>query len=157
VARAARAEARVVLQVIVRADGTVDEVTLLKCNRPGMGFEDAATNAVKQWRYEPAKSDGKPVDVYFTVTVDFDIDDPPADNSSIQLDDAVRSAQAFLDGRSSTEGLAFKAATGYWSNTYVPGDPAMRLLQARLAGWDRSVLANYVPSAPRLHDASSRI
>lgn len=31
-----------------------------------------------------------------------------------------------------TEGLTFQQATGYWANTYVPGDAHMRWLQARL-------------------------
>jgi hypothetical protein len=39
-----------------------------------------------------------------------------------------------------TDGLVFQPATGYWANTHVPGDPAMRLLSARLAQWDRAWL-----------------
>jgi TonB family protein len=156
-ARAAGIEAQVVLQAFVRADGSVGTLEVLTCNRPGMGFEEAALEAVKQWRYEPATVDGKPVDVFFTITVDFDLDDPPADNSALDIDDAVRTARAFLDERDATEGLAFKSANGYWKNTYVPGDAATRLLQARLAGWDRSVFQNHLPSVPRLHEASNRI
>ena len=39
-----------------------------------------------------------------------------------------------------TEQLHFQPADGYWTNTHVPGDPAIRLLKARLAQWDRSGL-----------------
>jgi hypothetical protein len=48
----------------------------------------------------------------------------------------------FLAHYQQTAGLAFQPATGYWANTYVPGDPAIRLLSARLAQWDRSWLEN---------------
>jgi hypothetical protein len=33
----------------------------------------------------------------------------------------------------STEGLAFQPRDGWWANTYVPGDPALRILHTRLA------------------------
>jgi len=38
---------------------------------PDLGLSDAAARAVRDWVYEPAKKDGKPVRVYFTVVVDF--------------------------------------------------------------------------------------
>jgi len=72
-ARRARLEANVILQAIVYKDGTVGDITVLKCNRPNVGFEDAAINAVAQWRYQPATQGGKPVDVYFTIVVDFEL------------------------------------------------------------------------------------
>jgi protein TonB len=72
-ARVARIEGRVILQAIVLKDGSVGELEILSCNRPNMGFEDAALAAVAQWRYEPAKQGTKPVDVYFTVRVDFEL------------------------------------------------------------------------------------
>ncbi len=46
----------------------------------------------------------------------------------------------FLAHYQRTEGLDFQPASGYWANTYVPGDPEIRLLNARLAEWDRSWL-----------------
>jgi protein TonB len=72
-ARVARIEGRVILQAIVLKDGTVGELEILSCNRPNMGFEEAAVSAVAQWRYEPAMQGSKPVDVYFTVRVDFEL------------------------------------------------------------------------------------
>lgn len=35
--------------------------------------------------------------------------------------------------RERVEGLSFRSPTGYWANTYVPGDPAIRALRRRLA------------------------
>jgi protein TonB len=70
-ARVARLEGNVILQAIIHADGTVGEVEVLRTNRPNMGFEDSAIEAVSQWRYEPALQNGRPVEVYFTVFVNF--------------------------------------------------------------------------------------
>jgi protein TonB len=70
-ARVARLEGNVILQAIIHSDGTVGDLQVLRCNRPGMGFEDAAVDAVQQWRYEPATQNGRPVEVYFTVFVEF--------------------------------------------------------------------------------------
>jgi protein TonB len=72
-ARVARIEGRVILQAIVLKDGSVGELEILSCNRPGMGFEESAVAAVAKWRYRPAMQGSKPVDVYFTVRVDFEL------------------------------------------------------------------------------------
>ena len=70
-ARVARLEGNVILQAIIHADGTVGDLEVLRVNRPNMGFETAAIEAVRQWRYHPATQKGKPVEVYFTVFIDF--------------------------------------------------------------------------------------
>jgi TonB family protein len=71
--RLKRIEGRVILQAVVRSNGTVDEIEILSCNRPELGFEEASIDAVSQWRYEPATYLGQAVDVYFTVRVDFEL------------------------------------------------------------------------------------
>ena len=73
-ARVARIEGRVVIQVLVSQDGAVTDLEVLECNRPGLGFEESALLAVEQWRYLPAMKDGEPVAVYFTVRVDFELE-----------------------------------------------------------------------------------
>jgi protein TonB len=70
-ARVARLEGNVILQAVIHKDGSVGEVEVLRSNRPNMGFEDSAIAAVRQWRYEPALQNGRPVEVYFTVIVEF--------------------------------------------------------------------------------------
>jgi protein TonB len=72
-ARVARANAQVILEAIILHDGTVGECKCLRCTQQGYGFEDEAIAAVEQWRYLPATQDGEPVDVYFTIIVDFDV------------------------------------------------------------------------------------
>jgi TonB family protein len=70
-ARVARLEGNVILQAIIHSDGSVGDIEVLRTNRPNMGFEDSAIEAVAQWRYKPAEQNGKPVEVYFTVFVNF--------------------------------------------------------------------------------------
>ena len=64
-----------ILQCIVRRDGTVGDAEVLRVTAPGHGFEEAAMRAVRKWRFVPATMNGEPIDVYFTVVVDFRLDD----------------------------------------------------------------------------------
>ncbi len=70
-ARVARLSGRVIVRAVILEDGTVGEIEVLQCNRPGVGFEEAAIDAITRWRYEPARLYGEPIDVYFTVMVEF--------------------------------------------------------------------------------------
>ncbi len=72
-ARQARLDGRVILQAIVLKNGSVGEVEVLSCTHEGIGFEESAVLAVSQWRYKPAMQGDKPVDVYFTVRVEFEL------------------------------------------------------------------------------------
>ena len=45
-------------------------------------------------------------------------------------------ARQWLTQRSRVEGLTFKAARGYWANTYLPGDPGLRFLHSKLTNSD---------------------
>ncbi len=59
----------VVVRGIVRKDGTIDNVEVIKDLPLGLG--EAARQAVSQWRFRPATYRGDPIDVYYTVTVNF--------------------------------------------------------------------------------------
>ena len=59
----------VVVRGIVRRDGTIDNVEIIKDLPYGLGEE--ARRAVSQWRFRPATYRGEPIDVYYTVTVNF--------------------------------------------------------------------------------------
>ncbi len=39
----------------------------------------SAIDAVSQWRYEPALFDGRPVEVFFTVVIQFSLDGDKSD------------------------------------------------------------------------------
>ena len=68
-ARRAGVAGAVVIRGIVRRDGTIDEVEIIKDLPQGLG--DAARDAVRRWRFRPATYRGEPIDVYYTVTVNF--------------------------------------------------------------------------------------
>ncbi|HZB24929.1 MAG TPA: energy transducer TonB [Vicinamibacterales bacterium] len=62
-------EGDVVLEIVVRADGSVGDVNLLQ--RLGAGLDQRAVEAVRQWRFSPSRRFGKPVDVLVEVAVEF--------------------------------------------------------------------------------------
>ena len=68
VARAARVEGIVILEAIINKEGTVESVTVL---RSIPLLDNAAIEAVKRWKFKPAKINGNPVKCYFTLTVRF--------------------------------------------------------------------------------------
>jgi protein TonB len=72
-ARKAKLTGSVILEAVVLKDGTVSNIKVLRTPRPGMGFEEAAIHAVKQWRFRPAMQNDQPVDAYFTVVVEFEL------------------------------------------------------------------------------------
>ena len=70
-ARKARMEGVVILEAIITASGSVEEVKVLKSVNPLL--DASATRAVQQWRYKPATLNGRAVRVYLTVTVTFNL------------------------------------------------------------------------------------
>lgn len=69
IARKARIQGVVIVQAIINKQGKVENVKVLK-GLP-MGLEEEAVKAIKQWTFEPATLNGKPVDVYYNLTVNF--------------------------------------------------------------------------------------
>ena len=59
----------VVLEIVVRRDGSVGDVRVLQ--GLGYGLDERATDAVRQWRFSPAHRLSAPVDVIVEVSVEF--------------------------------------------------------------------------------------
>ena len=59
----------VVLEIVVRRDGSVGEIKVLR--GLGAGLDERALQAVRQWRFSPAHRHGAPVDVLVEVAVEF--------------------------------------------------------------------------------------
>jgi TonB family protein len=59
----------VLLEIVVKRDGTVGDVHLLR--GLGFGLDELAVNAVKQWTFNPATRKGVPVDVLVEVAMEF--------------------------------------------------------------------------------------
>lgn len=68
-ARRANIEGEVELEIVVRRDGTVGEVKILRGLRGGLN--ERAVQAVRQWRFAPGRMKGAPVDVVVQVGVEF--------------------------------------------------------------------------------------
>ena len=68
-ARKAKYQGTVVLGLVVGPDGRPRDMKVLRSL--GLGLDEKAIEAVKNWRFEPAVKDNKPVAVYISVEVDF--------------------------------------------------------------------------------------
>ena len=62
-------EGDVVLEIVVRADGSVGNVKLLQ--GLGAGLDQRAMEAVREWKFSPARRYGTPVDVIVEVAMEF--------------------------------------------------------------------------------------
>ena len=68
-ARRQGVEGEIVLEIVVRRDGSVGDIRLV--DGLGHGLNERATAAVRQWRFSPAQRRGAPVDVLVEVAVEF--------------------------------------------------------------------------------------
>ena len=57
---------------IFNKDGTVGDVTVLR-GLGKSGCNEAAIEALKQWRFEPGRINDRPVDALMTLTVRFEL------------------------------------------------------------------------------------
>lgn len=69
VARNARIQGVVIVEAIIDRAGSVGRVRVLK--PLPMGLDQATVEAVKKWKFEPPTLNGKPVDVFYNLTVNF--------------------------------------------------------------------------------------
>lgn len=68
-AKDAKIQGTVLLECVVRPDGTIGDVEV---TRPlDDGLDEEAIKAVRQWRFEPGKKDGRPVPVRITLEMTF--------------------------------------------------------------------------------------
>ncbi len=70
-AKAAHVEGIVILDAVLGTDGRVDQVRVL---RSVALLDQAAIDAVRQWRYTPTRLNGEPVRVLMTITMNFKLE-----------------------------------------------------------------------------------
>lgn len=70
--RRLREEGLVVLEILIRADGSVGEIKL-KASSGFKRLDEAAMNAVKRWRYQPATQGGIAIDFWYEQPVEFNL------------------------------------------------------------------------------------
>ena len=68
-ARKVKHQGVVVLWAIVRRDGSLEILKVVRAL--GLGLDESAINALKQWRFRPGMKDGVQVDVALNVEVSF--------------------------------------------------------------------------------------
>jgi TonB family protein len=68
-ARKNRLQGAVMLQVVIGVDGKIHDVSVLRSL--GMGLDERAMEAARQWRFEPGTKDGKPVAVVVPMEITF--------------------------------------------------------------------------------------
>jgi len=68
-ARKARVEGVVIIEAIIDAQG--DGINARVLRGMPMGLDRTALEAVEKWKFKPATLKGKPVKVYYTLTVRF--------------------------------------------------------------------------------------
>lgn len=73
IARKARVQGIVIVEAIIDEQGDVTETRVLK-GLP-MGLDQSAVEAVKTWKFKPATLEGRPVPVYYVLTVNFQVSD----------------------------------------------------------------------------------
>lgn len=69
-AAAAHVDGRVILKLLVGADGTVRDVVVEKAEPAGV-FDAATVAAARAWKFTPAMKDGRAVEGWVRVPVDF--------------------------------------------------------------------------------------
>jgi TonB family protein len=70
-ARRAQYEGTVLLEAIVRKDGSVEIVRVIR--NPGFGLDVQAIEALRQWTFRPAMRAGVPVDVAMNIEINFNL------------------------------------------------------------------------------------
>lgn len=71
-ARKAGVTGTVIIEAIIDEEGNVTNAQVLK-GLP-MGLDQASLDAVRTWKFKPARFEGRPVKVYYTLTVNFQIE-----------------------------------------------------------------------------------
>jgi TonB family protein len=73
----ARIQGSVRLRAVVESDGTVSNVEVLNSLDKMYGLDQAAIDALKQWRFEPGTLESRPVRVQIAVELTFTLRDTP--------------------------------------------------------------------------------
>jgi len=67
----AKMQGVVLLECVVRPDGTVGDLRIVKSLDKTFGLDEQAIKAAKQWRFSPGRRLGEPVPVLVTIELTF--------------------------------------------------------------------------------------
>ena len=74
-ARQAAVGGKVIVQFYVDKKGDVKQAKIIKADPKGLGFEEAAVEAVMKWKFTPALQRENPVGVWVAQTISFTVED----------------------------------------------------------------------------------
>lgn len=77
-AQAAGITGVVLVDALVRKDGTVGATRVVRSLDRKYGLDDRAMKAARQWRFHPATRDGEPVDKHVVLEMSFSLRPAPA-------------------------------------------------------------------------------
>jgi TonB family protein len=138
-ARAAGVEGIVLIQAIIRKDGTVDSFKILR--GLGYGLDESAINTITtRWRFRPGTLNGEPVDVWANIEVSFRLfhDGDVAYGLRVQIVDTNWDQNASENKAGFGHGNLFDAASIFGfdydcscSQSFVPGNYPARWIEPR--------------------------
>jgi protein TonB len=67
----AKVQGVVLLQCVVRPDGSVSDIQVVRSLDPVFGLDQEAMKAARQWRFVPGTRMGQPVAVQITIELTF--------------------------------------------------------------------------------------
>ena len=121
-ARLAGLQGTVEVEAVVKSDGTVGDVKVVKSLDSALGLDDAAVAATKHWLFKPAMKGGVPVATYVTIILEFRLSNP----SQVAASDAEFSKGAYA---ADTPGLVKPKLTKTIEPKYTS-----QALRAKIAG-----------------------
>ena len=66
-----KAQGEAWLECVVRKDGSLDRMRIVRSLDPVFGLDEEALKAARQWKFTPGTRDGEPVDVLITIAMTF--------------------------------------------------------------------------------------
>jgi hypothetical protein len=153
----------VVTKFVIGTDGSVSTAEIRSTSLERPVVENCLTSRLERLNFPAPKGGGIVIAEYR-----FELDNPPNEPRppsveqsafgfprEFPIDDSPalsHPVRAFHARYSTLENLTFRDPHGYWANTYVPGDPSLRLLRNQLARFDRHELHDIAADQPHMED-----
>lgn len=122
IALSARVQGIVIMEIVIDTEGAVFDAKVL---RPVALLDQAALDAVREWRFMPTELNGQRVPVIMTVTMTFRLDE---DGSPLNAVPAPRLQEMTASELAAyQQGLAAAALANRPAPTWTEGDPPLRI------------------------------
>lgn len=142
--RRAGIEGSVLVEYIVGADGTVIDVQVVRSNNPS--FDRPALNAVKKWRFQPGRKNGRAVNARVQQVITFNLE---GGRSAWEVRKGERHDELPEEFRwGQAPRLTFSAFPVYPFEALVAGEGA-KVRTKFIVGHDGHVIASEIVDAPR--------